>query len=264
MFNTRTNKIAYFIETDTMYSEATLRPEIVSRWLSLDPLARKYPGMSPYNFVANTPLNAIDPDGQDVVFLIDKEGAGGNGHMAMLFQDKTGNWLYFSQGAAEDGSQLGFLSNSDYRGGVEILRMQRTTSSGEIIQMTKKEALDAVTGGKYDNSITLVTTPEQDGMITSNALKLQADFASAKEKYNVYSNNCVDACQDAVEGTKGTSTGIHLPKDNNPKPNAYFEQLESSVPWINGEVKMESIPSGLDNYPAQNVVVPNLREDGTD
>jgi len=66
MFNTRTNKIAYFIETDTMYSEATLRPEIVSRWLSRDPLARKYPSHSPYNFALNNPILFVDPDGQDV------------------------------------------------------------------------------------------------------------------------------------------------------------------------------------------------------
>ena len=37
----------------------------VSRWLSLDPLARKYPGFSPYVFVANNPLLFIDYDGKD-------------------------------------------------------------------------------------------------------------------------------------------------------------------------------------------------------
>lgn len=66
MFNTRTNKIEYFIETDTMYSEATLQPEIVSRWLSQDPLARKYPSLSPYNFVGNNPIMFIDPDGREI------------------------------------------------------------------------------------------------------------------------------------------------------------------------------------------------------
>jgi len=67
MFNTRTNKIKYFIETDTMYSEATLQPEIVSRWLSRDPLARKYPSHSPYNFVNNSPILLVDPNGKEWV-----------------------------------------------------------------------------------------------------------------------------------------------------------------------------------------------------
>jgi len=33
----------------------------IGRWLSLDPLASKYPFLSDYNFVANSPLQFIDP-----------------------------------------------------------------------------------------------------------------------------------------------------------------------------------------------------------
>ena len=36
----------------------------LGRWLSLDPLQAKYPGLSPYNFVANSPIRFIDPDGK--------------------------------------------------------------------------------------------------------------------------------------------------------------------------------------------------------
>lgn len=72
IFNTRTNKIEYFIETDTMYSEATLQPEIVSRWLSIDPLARKYASLSPYNFVNNNPILNVDFDGR--YFIVKNQG----------------------------------------------------------------------------------------------------------------------------------------------------------------------------------------------
>jgi hypothetical protein len=41
----------------------------LGRWLSVDPLAGKYPGQSPYNFALNTPIQAIDPDGKIVVFV---------------------------------------------------------------------------------------------------------------------------------------------------------------------------------------------------
>lgn len=36
----------------------------VSIWLSVDPLAEKYPFVTPYNFVENNPLRLIDPDGR--------------------------------------------------------------------------------------------------------------------------------------------------------------------------------------------------------
>ena len=39
----------------------------VGRWLSPDPLAEKYYGISPYVFCGNNPLRYIDPDGRDWV-----------------------------------------------------------------------------------------------------------------------------------------------------------------------------------------------------
>lgn len=61
--NTITERVIGFVEEDTMYSEATLEPEIVSRWLSPDPLARKFPNESPYIFVGNSPIMMIDIGG---------------------------------------------------------------------------------------------------------------------------------------------------------------------------------------------------------
>jgi RHS repeat-associated protein len=36
----------------------------LGRWFSVDPLANKYPGMSPYNFVSNCPIRFVDNDGR--------------------------------------------------------------------------------------------------------------------------------------------------------------------------------------------------------
>ncbi|MCB0490486.1 MAG: RHS repeat-associated core domain-containing protein [Cyclobacteriaceae bacterium] len=38
----------------------------VARWLAVDPMGKKYPSVSPYNYVLNNPVNAYDPDGKDV------------------------------------------------------------------------------------------------------------------------------------------------------------------------------------------------------
>jgi len=44
----------------------------VSRWLSVDPLRKKYPSFSPYNFCANNPIYLKDFDGRDV-YVFDKD-----------------------------------------------------------------------------------------------------------------------------------------------------------------------------------------------
>jgi RHS repeat-associated protein len=41
----------------------------LGRWLAVDPLMKKYPSLSPYSFVANTPLIAIDPDGEKIFIV---------------------------------------------------------------------------------------------------------------------------------------------------------------------------------------------------
>jgi RHS repeat-associated protein len=43
----------------------------VGRWLSVDPLVSKYPDLSPYNFVGNSPIVFIDPNGEKIIIYYD-------------------------------------------------------------------------------------------------------------------------------------------------------------------------------------------------
>jgi hypothetical protein len=42
----------------------------IGRWLSVDPIQKKYPAWSPYNYVMNSPLKLKDDNGEDVVVTI--------------------------------------------------------------------------------------------------------------------------------------------------------------------------------------------------
>jgi len=45
--------------------------ELMTMWISVDPLADKYPSISPYAYCAWNPVRLIDPDGRDVWSLSD-------------------------------------------------------------------------------------------------------------------------------------------------------------------------------------------------
>jgi RHS repeat-associated protein len=54
-------------ETGLAYYGARYYQNKIGVWLSVDPLAEKYPDISPYAFVANNPIFYVDPDGREII-----------------------------------------------------------------------------------------------------------------------------------------------------------------------------------------------------
>jgi hypothetical protein len=73
-FNTKSQLIEYIDHNDKVYKTDSLLPTFVLRFLSTDPHSKDYPSLTPYSFVNNMPIRAIDPDGRDIYILFATTG----------------------------------------------------------------------------------------------------------------------------------------------------------------------------------------------
>ena len=51
----------------TYFGARYMDHELMTMWLSVDPMADKYPGISPYAYCAWNPVKLVDPDGKEIV-----------------------------------------------------------------------------------------------------------------------------------------------------------------------------------------------------
>ena len=125
MFNTVTNTITGFAVQDTVYSEANFEPQIISKFLSPDPLANQYYDLSPYNFVANNPIKYTDPDGRQIV------DANGNIVKVLINEDADGNKTASFEFA--EGTNKKTIRKFNRNGGKVINSMIGTDTGSELV-----------------------------------------------------------------------------------------------------------------------------------
>ena len=75
--------------------------ELMPMWLSVDPMADKYPNVSPYNYCMWNPVMLLDPNGDSVAVLLARGGTYGVGHMAILIQNSDNKWELWSENGGE-------------------------------------------------------------------------------------------------------------------------------------------------------------------
>lgn len=98
LYNRVTGEVSFVVETDTLFSESDLRPEVVSRWLSPDPLADEFANWTPYNYTLDNPIKLVDHDGK-------APGDPGIGFGISLSVSFTNSGAYFRGGVSVSVSQ---------------------------------------------------------------------------------------------------------------------------------------------------------------
>ncbi len=134
--------------------------ELMTMWLSVDPMADKYPGISPYAYCAWNPIKLVDPDGEEALENDDEwkyntttkkiewlNGNGGSAHQTVTFTSGAGNHesvnsMVSYNGVIEDMFDFNVFSNQTDNildGGVNIV--------GGVMTCVGGAALAAATDG---------------------------------------------------------------------------------------------------------------------
>ncbi len=228
--NKKFNSIEHNKDFDLNMYEAFYRnldPQIGRFW-QIDP--KPCDSMSLYSFAYNNPIRYSDPLGDTAILGINNSAALGLGHEILIYQDKNQNWFVYSMGAAptEKGGDL--VSGRTGAGEVTITAVTPENFKGlPEGQLTSGQITDFLAGNKLGDTkvsepIVIATTQKQDETIAANANQSKADYASGKEKYNLWTNNSTNATMKVLNN----NTGLNLtPVFTLPKVN--HEQVSETI-----------------------------------
>ena len=107
----------------------------LGRWMNIDPMAERYFGATPYNYVLNSPLNSIDPDGMDVYLLTES----GKTILALKEKDKKTDTMY----AVSNSSITDITTSSGTKDTTSVFDMKDTNGDG---QFTKEDGVTVKSG----------------------------------------------------------------------------------------------------------------------
>ena len=106
-------------ETGLSYFGSRYYSSDLSIWLSVDPMASKYPSLSPYAYCANNPVKVVDPDGEEI-WIVGEDGD--------QYKYNNGNF-YTKDGKLYTPETGSFLSTA----GNAIDKLKGTTTGNKLI-----------------------------------------------------------------------------------------------------------------------------------
>jgi len=129
----------------------------LGRFLSLDPLARKFTRLSPYNYVFGNPAIVVDPDGKEGIVVSGQPGNHQNKEHFLVnglsrakaaqgrtkSEDETVTWLVYSDGSEDAGHNQQLLDTYQKLAAEAGITMSVVSSVDEIVSYINNK-----TGGK--------------------------------------------------------------------------------------------------------------------
>jgi RHS repeat-associated protein len=219
-------------ETGLYYYGARYYDPRTSVWLSTDPLQEKYPEVSTYAYCVNNPVNAIDPNGKDVIFMIDKKSAEGNGHIAVLVGNENNGWTYVSiNGTGGKSKPYGESKNADV--GTPIIDDDGNLITDPMAAIQRANTINPEETHSYDAFSRIASSADED----KNAIEVGGKTAST-ERYGIAGpgKSCIDVAQDifgSIVKDRGLDNKGKVPGQSDLIPNNWFSKLSQRVTEVN-------------------------------
>ena len=98
--NREDKRIKLLDDKDSVLSTVPYSDQDILRWTTVDPMATKYPSMSPYNYAGDNPIKNIDVQGDSIrttgnanaTAAYKQTMEAGMGNIVTMNQDSKGNW----------------------------------------------------------------------------------------------------------------------------------------------------------------------------
>ncbi|MEJ7740170.1 MAG: DUF6443 domain-containing protein [Chitinophagaceae bacterium] len=230
----------------------------IGRWHMIDPLAEKFLNLTPYNYVANNPLNGIDLDGRDIIFLNASNAVfegGKMGHSAVIIGNEKDGWYYYSlNGTGEGANPFGDSKNPDIG-----TFLGHENNSRALIK--KANTVNPNEPHEYDRFVRLRTSPEEDRL-----MKTKAKEAASVKKYLFVGASCVDVLKNAYDALAQSRIGaIHSLISQNilriVEPNMWLNSLPSAISNINFYISLTGGNNHIKNPQFKPIIIVHPLED---
>ena len=221
--------------------------EVLTGWLSVDPMADKYPNVSPYNYCVWNPIRIVDPDGRDGW---DKIAGFGIGVLTNVVPGTGGlRDTYTPNNSSDYNNALRTADNTSMAvggvmitaGGAGMVAANTMVGSGVTVAVTGVGAIEGavvvVAGGTVDATAAAVG-------IIGTTVTMQA-ASNASQGYNRGGTTIQSKTLWKSKGKDGAHIDVENPNPNNRRGRIHYQEGKKKY-YYNAKTKeFEGAPKSI-------------------